>query len=64
MATHEFGHILGIRDGYNSAKTETTNSIMCDPWEDINKIDRAKRKATRKDIAKALNAYKSNKVQS
>jgi hypothetical protein len=65
MVAHEFGHILGIRDGYRDQSTMDINSIMCDPFV------RSKpttgyigRKATYKDIQKALSAYKSNTVQS
>lgn len=55
MAAHEFGHILGIADGYASASTRNINSIMCNTW--------VARKATSKDIQKALSAYKYNKTQ-
>ena len=64
VAAHEFGHILGIKDGYGSNKTKKINSIMCDQWGSYNNIDQSKRKATGKDIEKALDAYNSNKIQS
>lgn len=59
-AAHEFGHILGINDGYNNEKTKEYNSIMCDPWG----YRHGKKKASSKDIKKALDAYKKNKEQS
>lgn len=60
---HEFGHILGIGDGYYNKDTQSLNSIMCDVWGDSNHISRKNRKATSLDIKKALDAYKSNKWQ-
>jgi hypothetical protein len=54
VAAHEFGHILGIKDGYADPATKNINSIMC---------KEALGFATNKDIQKALTAYKTNKVQ-
>lgn len=66
-AAHEFGHIIGIEDGYNNNKTKTINSIMCDMYGERNATRYGKSsgqlKATGKDIEKALDAYKSNKLQ-
>ena len=63
VAAHEFGHILGILDGYNDSSTKNINSIMCDQWGNRNKISLKNRKATGRDIGKALDAYKSNSAQ-
>jgi hypothetical protein len=63
LVAHEFGHILGIADGYNNDSTENINSIMCDQWGSRNKIKVNKRKATGLDITKALDAYNTNQVQ-
>ncbi|MDR2714038.1 MAG: hypothetical protein LBB42_00675, partial [Coriobacteriales bacterium] len=79
VAAHEFGHILGIKDGYVDAgspgtkKTAKYDSIMCDQYGDRNK-DRKKLnaqvqgnhdklKATGKDVSMALKAYKANRAQ-
>jgi RHS repeat-associated protein len=64
VVAHEFGHILGIGDGRFNISTKSINSIMCDefgkyyspPWDPY-------RKATYKDIQKALSAYKYNTIQ-
>lgn len=63
VIAHEFGHILGIKDGYNDPKTETIDSIMCDQFGNNNDISQADRKATGADIQKALDAYKKNEWQ-
>ena len=58
-AAHEFGHILGIKDGYNGYMTKYINSIMCDPYAERN----GSKRASEKDIEKALEAYRTNKMQ-
>ncbi len=30
VITHEFGHVLGIKDGYNDSETKYIDSIICD----------------------------------
>jgi hypothetical protein len=60
LAAHEFGHILGIQDGYNDKNTRNINSIMCDQWGERN----GTRKVTGLDIEKALDAYNTNTAQS
>ena len=63
VIAHEFGHVLGIKDGYNDSKTETIDSIMCDQFGNKNDIPQADRMATGVDIQKALDANKKNKWQ-
>jgi hypothetical protein len=65
MVAHEFGHIVGTDDGYNSESTKYINSIMCDQDRSNARVKNGwiGRKATYKDIQKALSAYKSNKWQ-
>lgn len=55
IAAHEFGHIVGIADGYGSSTTKNIDSIMCNTW--------GAGRAKYKDIQKALLAYKYNKTQ-
>jgi len=38
VAAHEFGHLLGIEDGYDNATYKYYNSIMCDQKPSILKI--------------------------
>jgi hypothetical protein len=58
VIAHEFGYVLGIKDGYNDSKTETIDSIMCDQFGNKNDIPQADRMATGVDIQKALDANK------
>ncbi len=57
VSAHEFGHILGIADGYNNETYKYYDSIMCDQWGKYNGTG----KASNLDIAKAINAYKTKK---
>ena len=59
VAAHEYGHILGIADGYNNNTYKYYNSIMCDQWSQYNGTG----KASSLDIKKAVNAYKTKKWQ-
>ncbi len=63
VIAHEFGQVLGIKDGYKDPETKDIDSIMCDEFGDRNAIKREDRKATDLDIEKALNAYKKDKWQ-
>ena len=58
-AAHEFGHILGIDDGYNNNTYKYYDSIMCDPHSKRNGTG----KASSLDIAKAIKAYQTKKFQ-
>jgi RHS repeat-associated protein len=59
MAAHEFGHNLGIRDGYKDAVTQYYDSIMCDQFGYRNGTT----KASALDIAKMLIAFEEKKAQ-
>ena len=59
VSAHEFGHTLGIADGYNNATYKYYNSIMCDQWSQYNGTG----KASSLDIAKAVSASKTKKWQ-
>ncbi len=63
LAAHEFGHILGINDGYNNSDTKKIDSIMCDEYGRENNIRRSDRKATNIDLEMALRAYKADEWQ-
>ena len=63
VAAHEFGHILGINDGYNNSDTKKIDSIMCDQFGTENNIRYSDRKATNIDLEMALQAYKSDQWQ-
>lgn len=63
VAAHEFGHILGISDGYNNSDTKKIDSIMCDEYGGENNIRRSDRKATNIDLEMALRAYKADEWQ-
>lgn len=55
VAAHEFGHILGIKGGYNNPKGRDAWSIMSKQWETG--------RATLIDIQKALQAWSTGRVQ-
>jgi RHS repeat-associated protein len=69
-AAHEFGHVLGILDGYDSKKTRGIASIMCDPFDKYDKngkerkVPKGSQPVTSKDVKKALAAYKSKEWKS
>ena len=60
VAAHEFGHNLGIGDGYNHETYKYYNSIMCDQWGSRNGT---RGRASSLDITKAVNAFKTRKHQ-
>ena len=59
VAAHEFGHLLGIDDGYNNAVYQNYNSIMCDMWSDRNGTGRA----SSLDIETMLKAFQTKRFQ-
>jgi RHS repeat-associated protein len=67
VAAHEFGHILGIDDGYKNTTHRTYNSIMCDPWsrrgERRERYNETFGKASSLDIEKAVEAFRNKKFQ-
>jgi len=58
VSAHEFGHILGIADGYKNPVTKSYSSIMCDEWGTIKAG-----KVTSLDMEKMLKAYTTNRQQ-